>query len=76
MKKVFALFIAAGMVTFMACGSAQDKEKEAKRIADSIRVADSTRIADSLTKAAEAVVDTLAATVDSAKKTAENMVKN
>jgi len=70
MKKVFALFIAAGMVTFMACGSAQDKEKEAKRIADS------TRIADSLTKAAEAVVDTLAATVDSAKKTAENMVKN
>jgi len=70
MKKVFALFIAAGMVTFMACGSAQDKEKEAKRIADS------TRIADSLAKAAEAAVDTLAATVDSAKKTAENVVKN
>ena len=52
MKKVFALLLAVGMLSFMACGGAKDKEKEAKRVADS------TRIADSTTKAG---ADTLAA---------------
>jgi len=36
MKKVFALFIAAGMITFMACGGGKDKAKEQARL-DSLK---------------------------------------
>jgi len=36
MKKVFALLIAAGMVTFMACGGGKDKAKEQARL-DSLK---------------------------------------
>ncbi len=43
MKKLFALLVVAGMVSFVACGpSAEKKAEQAK--------ADSTRIADSLNK--------------------------
>lgn len=36
MKKLFALFVAAGILAFMACGGGADKEKEQK-IKDSLK---------------------------------------
>ena len=36
MKKLFALFVAAGVLAFMACGGGADKEKEQK-IKDSLK---------------------------------------
>lgn len=47
MKKVFALFIAAGVVTFVACGGGNDKEKEQK-LKDSLK-------ADSIAQAEKAI---------------------
>ena len=35
-KKVFALFLAAGMITFMACGGGKDKAKEQAKL-DSLK---------------------------------------
>lgn len=54
MKKLFAMFVVAGMVAFVACGPSAE-EKAAKITADSIKFADSValeatnlqRIADS-----------------------------
>lgn len=40
MKKLFALFVLAGMITFIACRPSS-KEKSAKAIVDSIQIADS-----------------------------------
>ncbi|MDO9255164.1 MAG: hypothetical protein Q7U54_06590 [Bacteroidales bacterium] len=40
MKKLFAMFVVAGMVAFVACGPSAEV-KEQQRIADSTRVADS-----------------------------------
>ena len=59
MKKLFAMFVVAGMVGFVACGpSAEEKAEKARQ--DSIALADSlnnvaleqARIADSTAKAA------------------------
>ena len=59
MKKLFAMFVVAGMVAFVACGpSAEQKAEKARQ--DSIALADSlanvaaeqTRIADSTAQAA------------------------
>ena len=61
MKKVFAMFVVAGMVAFVACGpSAEEKAEKARQ--DSITMADSlanvaaeqTRLADSTAQAAVA----------------------
>jgi uncharacterized protein YcfL len=66
MKKLFAMFVVAGMVAFVACGpSAEEKAEKARQ--DSITMADSlanvaaeqTRLADSTAKAA-IVADSLA----------------
>jgi len=66
MKKVFAMFVVAGMVAFVACGpSKEEKAKKAKE--DSIRQADSManiakiqqRMADSTAKA-KIVADSMA----------------
>ena len=66
MKKLFAMFVVAGMVAFVACGpSAEEKAEKARQ--DSIALADSlanvaaeqTRLADSTAKAA-IVADSLA----------------
>lgn len=66
MKKLFALLVVAGMVSFVACGPSAE-EKAAKAREDSIRIADSiaqveaeqARIADSIT-AAQKVADSIA----------------
>ncbi|MFH0865965.1 MAG: hypothetical protein V1904_07205 [Bacteroidota bacterium] len=61
MKKLFALFVAAGILAFMACGGGADKEKEQKlkdslkkdsiaKAEKAIKVKDSLK-ADSITKA-------------------------
>jgi len=59
MKKLFAMFVVAGMVGFVACGpSAEEKAEKARQ--DSIALADSlanvaaeqTRLADSTAQAA------------------------
>jgi hypothetical protein len=66
MKKLFAMFVVAGMVAFVACGpSAEEKAEKARQ--DSIAQADSvaalaveqTRLADSTAQAA-VVADSLA----------------
>ena len=66
MKKLFAMFVVAGMVAFVACGpSAEEKAEKARQ--DSIAQADSlanvaaeqARIADSKTKA-KLVADSIA----------------
>jgi uncharacterized protein YcfL len=59
MKKLFAMFVVAGMVGFVACGPSAE-EKAAKARQDSIAMADSlanvaaeqTRLADSTAQAA------------------------
>jgi dihydroneopterin aldolase len=59
MKKLFAMFVVAGMVAFVACGPSAEEKAEKQRIQDSI-TADSTarvaaeqqRIADSTAMAA------------------------
>lgn len=51
MKKVFALFIAAGMITFMACGGGKDKAKEQAKL-DSLKKDSLTK--DSIVKVAKA----------------------
>ena len=59
MKKILALFLIAGMVSFVACGpNKKDKEKEQKRL-DSLKQ-------DSIAKAKEA--DSLAAVEKAQKK--------
>jgi hypothetical protein len=77
MKKLFSLFVAAGILAFMACGGGADKAKEQK-IKDSlkkdsiakaekaIQVKDSLK-ADSMQKATEAA-DTLKKKDDKKKK--------
>jgi hypothetical protein len=46
MKKIVSIITLATAVSFLACGpSAEELEKEKKRIADSTRVADSTKAA-------------------------------
>lgn len=74
MKKLFALLVVAGMVSFVACGpSAEEKAKQAA--ADSTRVADSlkaleeqqAKVADSLA-AAQKIADSLAHADSVAKK--------
>ena len=62
MKKVFALFIAAGMITFMACGGGKDKAKEQARL-DSLKK-------DSLMKDSTAKVVKAAKLADSLKQVA------
>lgn len=66
MKKLFALLVVAGMVSFVACGpSAEEKAEKARQ--DSIRVADSMalvaaeqqKVADSIA-AAQVVADSVA----------------
>ena len=66
MRKLFAMFVVAGMVAFVACGpSAEEKAEKARQ--DSIAQADSvaalaveqTRLADSTAQAA-VVADSLA----------------
>ena len=47
MKKLFALFVAAGILAFMACGGGADKEKEQK-LKDSLKK-------DSIAKAEKAI---------------------
>jgi hypothetical protein len=47
MKKLFALFVAAGILAFMACGGGADKEKEQK-MKDSLKK-------DSIAKAEKAI---------------------
>lgn len=74
MKKLFALLVVAGMVSFVACGPSAE-EKAAKAAADSVRVADSlkaleeqqAKVADSLA-AAQKVADSLAHADSVAKK--------
>ena len=74
MKKLFALLVVAGMVSFVACGPSAE-EKAAKAAADSARVADSlkvieeqqTKVADSIA-AAQKVADSLAHADSIAKK--------
>lgn len=66
MKKLFAMFVVAGMVAFVACGpSAEEKAEKARQdsiaLADSLAnvAADQQRIADSTAQAA-VVADSLA----------------
>ena len=73
MKKLFAMFVVAGMVAFVACGpSAEEKAEKARQ--DSIRIADSIakveaekqRVADSIAMAEQAakekaIADSIAA---------------
>lgn len=74
MKKLFALFVVAGMVAFVACGPSAE-EKAAKAAADSIAYADSVakveaeqaRIADSTAQAVK-VADSIAHADSVAKK--------
>jgi hypothetical protein len=74
MKKLFAMFVVAGMVAFVACGpSAEEKAEKARQ--DSIAQADSVakvaadqqRIADS-TANAQKVADSIAHADSVAKK--------
>lgn len=69
MKKLFTLFVAAGILAFMACGGGADKEKEQKmkdslkkdsiaKVEKEIAVKDSLK-ADSTAKAEAAAADTL-----------------
>ena len=69
MKKVFALLLAVGMLSFMACGGSKDKEKAEKAKADSIKLADSlkqVKVADSLKQVK--IDDSIKAAQDTAKK--------
>ena len=73
MKKLFAMFVVAGMVAFVACGpSAEEKAEKARQdsiaLADSLAnvAADQQRLADS-TAQAGMVADSLA-TADSIAK--------
>lgn len=66
MKKLLTLVLAGGMASFIACGpSAEEIEKEKKRMADSIARADSIKqaeeaaIQDSIAKAQAAEKDRL-----------------
>ena len=77
MKKLFAMFVVAGMVAFVACGpSAEEKAEKARQ--DSIAQADSlanvaaeqARIADSTAQAA-LVADSIA----HAKKKKKKLIK-
>ena len=52
MKKVFALFLVAGMVTFMACNGGKDKAKEQAKL-DSLKK--DSLMKDSTAKAMKAV---------------------
>jgi len=52
MKKLVALFVIAGMVSFVACGPKKDKEAEQKRL-DSLKQ-------DSIAKIEKAKADSLA----------------
>jgi hypothetical protein len=68
MKKLLALFLAAGMVAFMACGGGK-KEAAAKAKADSTKKADSiAKINDSIKKIKEADSLKEVAKKDSLKK--------
>jgi hypothetical protein len=60
MKKVFALFIAAGMITFMACGGGKDKVAAQAKL-DSLKK-------DSLMKDSTAKVVKAAKLADSLKQ--------
>jgi len=89
MKKLFALLVVAGMVSFVACGpKGPSKEELAKKAADSIRTADSIavveatakRVQDSIAKVeaeAKRVADSIAAAKDKKpiKKTTKPVVK-
>ena len=69
MKKLFTLALIAGMFSLVACGpSAEQKEAEAKRIADSTSAADEAmKAAEEAAAAAMAAttVDSTAAVTDS-----------
>jgi len=68
MKKLFALFLAAGMVAFMACGGGK-KEAAAKAKADSTRKADGiAKVNDSIKKIQMADSIKKAQMADSLKK--------
>ncbi|MFH0865967.1 MAG: hypothetical protein V1904_07215 [Bacteroidota bacterium] len=69
MKKLFALFVAAGILAFMACGGGADKEKEQK-LKDSLKK-------DSIAKAEKAiqVKDSLKADSIAKAKAADTLKK-
>jgi len=72
MKKILTLLIVAGMFSLVACGpSAEQKEAEAKRIADSTSAAESAMQAAEEAAAAAAsaatTVDTAAVVADTVK---------
>jgi hypothetical protein len=68
MKKVFALLVVAGMVTFASCGGGKDKEKEQARL-DSLKKDSIAKVeADSLNKIKEADSLKQVAIQDSIKK--------
>jgi hypothetical protein len=70
MKKLFALLVVAGMVSFVACGpKGPSKEEIAKRIADSTRKADSIAKVEADAKAAQE----LAAKEAEAKRIADSI---
>ena len=62
MKKLFALLVVAGMVSFVACGpKGPSAEETAKRIADSTRTADSIAKVEADLKAAQDAAAKIAA---------------
>jgi hypothetical protein len=67
MKKLFALFVAAGILAFMACGGGADKEKEQK-IKDSLKK-------DSIAKAEKAIQVKDSLKADSIAKVKEDSIQ-
>ena len=71
MKKLFALLVVAGMVSFVACGpKGPSKEELAKKAADSIRDADSIAAVEATAKR---VQDSIATVEAEAKRIADSI---
>jgi len=68
MKKVFALLLAVGMLSFMACGGAKDKEKAEKAKADSIKLADSLKQVKEADSLKQVAIDDSIKAADTLKK--------
>ena len=69
MKKLFTLFVLAGMMAFVACGpSAEEKAAAEKRVNDSIAAVKVQAKQDSIAKVEKAKQDSIAAAAEKAKQ--------
>lgn len=69
MKKLFSIFLLAGMMAFVACGpSAEEKAAAEKRVQDSITAVKEQAKQDSIAAVEKAKQDSIAAAVEKAKQ--------